>query len=231
MDSVADRATGSAARRFGNGGEEPLPPASEDLLFRTLDAVGVRHGAWLSSIGRGCLEVWEPLLTPLRGQQFDLLEIGVGTGASLRTWRDWFPRARLVGVDARRTVLDPPIRDCVLVQGSQTDLATFQPLLREYRFRVIVADGSLHDDDQLQTFAMLFPWLEPDSWYVCAGFDADGDAVMQDASSWFAELGQALASPAARKQIIRDNPTLVQIVPRLKGIFFGRGSVVVSSGP
>ena len=86
-------------------------------------------------------------------------------------WREWFPEARLVGLDARRLVLDPPIADCTIVQGNQTDLGALQPLLRDHRFRLIVDDGSHHPDDQVQTFQLLFPWLEPDSVYICAGFD------------------------------------------------------------
>ena len=136
-----------------------------------LDDIGVRHGSELSSLSRDVLRTWERFLAPLRGQTFDLLQIGVGTGASLRTWREWFPEARLVGLDARRLVVDPAISDCTIVQGNQTDLGTLQPLLRDYRFRLIVDDGSHHPDDQVQTFQLLFPWLEADSVYICAGFD------------------------------------------------------------
>jgi hypothetical protein len=137
---------------------------------RHLDAIGVRQGTDLSSLGWDYLGAWERFLAPLRDQTFDLLQIGVSTGASLRMWREWFPEARLVGLDPRRIVLDPPIANCTIVHGKQTDLGVWQPLLREYRFRLIVDDGSHHPDDQVQTFLTLFPWLEPDSVYICAGF-------------------------------------------------------------
>jgi hypothetical protein len=138
---------------------------------RQLDDIGVRHGSELSSLSRDVLRRWEPFLAPLRDQTFDLLQIGVGSGATLRTWREGFPAARLVGLDARRLVLDPPIAGCTMVQGNQTDPGALQPLLRDYRFRLIVDDASHHPDDQVQTFQLLFPWLEPDSVYICAGFD------------------------------------------------------------
>jgi hypothetical protein len=138
---------------------------------RQLDDIGVGHGSELSSLSRDTLRTWERFLAPLRDQSFDLLQIGVGSGESLRTWREWFPEARLVGLDARRLVLDPAVSVCTIVQGNQTDLGALQPLLRDYRFRLIVDDGSHHPDDQVQTFQLLFPWLEPDSFYICAGFD------------------------------------------------------------
>ena len=136
-----------------------------------LDDIGVRHGSELSSLSRDHLRTWERFLAPLHDQTFDLLQIGGGNGASLRTWREWFPEARLVGLDPRRLLLDPPIAECTIVQGNQTDLGALQPLLRDYRYRLIVDDGSHHPDDQVQTFQLLFPWLEPDSVYICAGFD------------------------------------------------------------
>jgi hypothetical protein len=136
-----------------------------------LDDIGVRHGSELSSLSRDVLRLWERFLAPLRGQSFDLLQIGVGNGASVRTWREWFPEARLVGLDPRRLVLDPPIAGCTLAQGNPTDLGALQPLLRDFRFRLIVDDGSHHPDDQVLTFQLLFPWLEPDSVYIGVGFD------------------------------------------------------------
>jgi hypothetical protein len=136
-----------------------------------LDDIGVRHGSELSSLSRDQLRSWERFLAPLREQRFDLLQIGVADGASLRTWREWFPAARLVGLDPRRLFLDSPIAGCTIVHGNQTDLGALQPLLRDYRFRLIVDDGSNHPDDQVQTFQLLFPWLEADSVYICAGFD------------------------------------------------------------
>src|SRR5918997_3028829 len=87
-----------------------------------LDAIGVRHQSELSSLVWDSLRSWERFLAPRRDQAFDLLQIGVGTGASLRTWREWFPAARLVGLDPRRIVLDPAIADCTIVQGTKTDL-------------------------------------------------------------------------------------------------------------
>ena len=59
-----------------------------------LDAIGVRHQSELSSLVWDSLRSWERFLAPRRDQAFDLLQIGVGTGASLRTWREWFPAAR-----------------------------------------------------------------------------------------------------------------------------------------
>ena len=149
-----------------------------------LDAIGVRHGTELSSLGRDCLAQWERFLEPLREEAIDLLEIGVGSGASLRTWREWFPLARLVGLEARRVMLESSIAGCTIVQGSQTDFEVLRRILLNRRFRLIIDDGSRHVDDQVQTFLTLFPWLEPASVYICATFPdhAGADAAASPGS-------------------------------------------------
>ncbi len=86
-------------------------------LHCQLDDIGVRNGTALSTLGRGCLAQWQRFLDPLRDEPFDLLEIGVGSGASLRTWREWFPLAHLVGLEARRLVFDPPIANSTIIHG------------------------------------------------------------------------------------------------------------------
>lgn len=195
-----------------------------------LDAVGVRQGTELSSLGRDCLHAWEPFLAPLRSESFALLEIGAGRGASLRTWREWFPAATLVGLDARRIHLDPAIPGCTILQGDQADPATLHRLLRGHRFRVVVDDGSRRGGDQIQTFLTLFPWLEPAAVYVCAGLSGDareGDAPERPAAAWFAELGRLLVTRGAGGQ--GDEPAeLTPILRRASGVCLMRGSAIVT---
>jgi hypothetical protein len=220
-----------------------------------LDDIGVRHGSELSSLSRDVLRTWECFLVPLRGQTFDLLQIGVRTGASLRTWREWFPEAQLIGLDARRLVLDPPIADSTIVQGNPTDLGALQPLLRDRRFRLIVDDGSRHPDDQVQTFQLLFPWLEPNSLYICAGVGERMTLSMEPPAqpeerperaadlrrhwgrrpeqptglAWFADVGRALTASDRRDRHALLQPTREFILRKASGVTLLPGSVVVTS--
>lgn len=212
------------------------PVSVEPAALGSLDAVGVHYGAQISSTGRNCLRAWEPFLAPLRDQSFDLLHIGIGDGASLRTWREWFPAARLVGLDARRIVLDPPIADCITVQGNQTDIMDLRPLLREYCFRLVIADGSHHDDDQIRAFELLFPWLDANSIYICAGFEnrpydpaesPQGDD-RRSGPGWFAELGLALAGNAPWSSSPMPRSGLDDVKRVSSGVYLARGNVVVT---
>ena len=194
-----------------------------------LDAAGVRHGTELSSLSRDCLRGWAPLLAPFRGRSFDLLEIGVGSGASMRTWREWFPAAQLVGLEARRIHIEPPIPGCVIVQGNQADPATLHRVVKEYTLQVVIDDGSRCADDQIQTFLTLFPWLEPDSVYVCAGLPDGLDASesgQTSAAEWFAALGRTLVTTGDGRE--EAPPGAAAILPRVRGVYLMRGCALVT---
>lgn len=197
---------------------------------RTLDGLGIEHNTALSSLGRDCLRHWEPLFAPFRDRAFDLLEIGAGDGASLRTWRAWFPGARLVGLEARRIHLDPPIPGCVIVQGNQADPATLHRVVKDRSFRIVIDDGSRRAEDQLLTFQALFPWLEPGSLYLCAGLSESWDAAPQSdqshAGEWFAALGRMLV---AGRETVEAPPGAAAIVPRVGSVLLMRGCAVVTS--
>lgn len=192
-----------------------------------LDAIGVRHGTELSSLGRDCLAQWERFLEPLREEAIDLLEIGVGSGASLRTWREWFPLAHLVGLEARRVMLESSIAGCTIVQGSQTDFEVLRRILLNRRFRLIIDDGSRHVDDQVQTFLTLFPWLEPASVYICATFP-DHAGADRSGVSWFTALGHALLDAGGDRP--PGDPRLIDhVVRKATGVFLMRGCAIVTS--
>ena len=67
------------------------PPTLNDLAVRynTDKRIGIHsYVKW-----------YEALFAPRRWQQLNMLEIGVQTGASIKMWADYFPNARLVGID------------------------------------------------------------------------------------------------------------------------------------
>lgn len=112
-------------------------------------------------------------LAHLRNRKFTLLEIGIGGyardhagGASLRMWRDYFPKAQIVGLDIEnKSFVDGP--RIQTYQGSQTD----GPLLRTImddcvNALVVIDDGSHQNAHVLTTFAELFPLLPEGGMYV-----------------------------------------------------------------
>ncbi|NNG40077.1 class I SAM-dependent methyltransferase [Flexivirga sp. ID2601S] len=105
-------------------------------------------------------------LARFRRRRFTLLEIGVFEGASLRTWRRYFPRAQIVGLDIEDKRVHAGRRISVY-QGDQSDAALLERIVRETgRPDVVIDDGSHHSDHVRATFATLFPLLADDGVYV-----------------------------------------------------------------
>ena len=116
---------------------------------------------------------YHSLFARFRDQELRVLEIGVGGygdedrgGESLATWRDYFPKARIIGLDIQKKVLDfgPRVR---IVQGSQVD-ADFlaQIVAEEGPFDLIIDDGSHQNEHVIESFKILFPTLAPGGTYV-----------------------------------------------------------------
>lgn len=109
---------------------------------------------------------YEASLKHLRKKTFTLFEIGIGVdrgtrreGASLRMWRDFFPKATIVGLDIldKRHLADDRI---VIYQGSQTDQDLLRRIMGDHPdIRVIVDDGSHRPAHVRATFEVLFPLL------------------------------------------------------------------------
>jgi hypothetical protein len=110
---------------------------------------------------------------PLRRRVRRILEIGVGGfedprsgGASLRMWKAYFPKARIVGIDIndKRPHDEHRIRTFV---GSQDDEQFLRALSeREGPFDVIIDDGSHLNRHVIRSFEILFPLLAEDGIYA-----------------------------------------------------------------
>jgi len=119
------------------------------------------------------MEHYQRYLAPLRTKSLNLLEIGVGGyeypdrgGESLRMWKAYFRRSRIVGIDLydksqlREKRID--IRQC-----DQTDSLALTRLSSEYQgFDIIIDDGSHRNDHVITTFQILFPLLRANGVYV-----------------------------------------------------------------
>ena len=72
-------------------------------------------------IGHYYLETYDPILAPWLDKEIKLLEIGVRKGGSLQLWRDYFPRATIVGIDLRLPENLAPGERIQLFEGNQAD--------------------------------------------------------------------------------------------------------------
>src|SRR5580693_10476552 len=87
----------------------------------TLDMIGILQGTDKTSLSNDYLRHYERILAGFRGQQVELLEIGVAQGESLRTWADFMPHAKIVGVDNNEGCLAHASDRITVEIGSQAD--------------------------------------------------------------------------------------------------------------
>jgi hypothetical protein len=96
-------------------------------------------------IANGYLGYYDSILAPWVQQPITLLELGVRTGGSVALWRDYFPRASIVGIDIELPRNFVPGERIQLFQGSQADpgfLTSVADRTAPQGFDIIIDDAS-----------------------------------------------------------------------------------------
>lgn len=132
--------------------------------MKTLNEIGLAHGTDKSSMTHHYLDVYEHYLRDWRDREFVLLEIGVAAGNSMKMFKEYFPKAKVYGIDTNPDCAG--YVDGVRI-GSQTDPAFLDKLLSEIGAPdIIIDDGSHVGGDMEWTFRHLFPKMKPGGYYV-----------------------------------------------------------------
>ena len=108
----------------------------------TLDALGLRYGTDKASDKNDFLRFYSIFLEPIRDFEVKVLEIGVLGGASLLTWRDYFSKGRIIGVDINPQVHDYACGRISIEIADQSQVGDLQRLAQLGPFDLILDDGS-----------------------------------------------------------------------------------------
>jgi hypothetical protein len=185
--------------------DAPAAEGADDL--DPLTRLAIKHGTdkWGPHF---YTPVYHALFSHLRDKPLRLLEIGVGGyafgsvgGASLAMWAEYFPAARIVGIDiAPKTLrLDPRITTVV---GAQDDAKFLARLCDEHGpFDIVIDDGSHNPREVVASFVSLFPRLPDGAIYVIedvqttfwpeTGGSRQGGATMELALQLLRDLNHA----------------------------------------
>lgn len=127
-----------------------------------LNEIGVKHGTDKSTITHHYLDNYSKYFESWRYKAFTLLEIGVASGASIRMWREYFPNAKVYGIDN-----NPDCAGDGIFIGSQADPAFLDSVLAQIGIPdIIIDDGSHFGPSTIQTFQHLFPKMAAGGYYV-----------------------------------------------------------------
>ncbi len=152
-------------------GADVFPREVAELLPRgDLDALAISAETDKSSKRHDYMRLYEHLLTPYRDKSFSMLELGVGIPSrrapSLRTWKSYFPNARIVGVDIRgisKTFEEDRIH---IEIGNAARPRFLRRVFQKYQPSVILDDASHFWSHQIIGFQTLFPLLPPGGVYI-----------------------------------------------------------------
>lgn len=141
--------------------------------METLAQIYQRHCVTGPDVGHGdkggthsYIEEYERLLAPYRsGCVF--MEIGLALGLSIAMWREYMPDATIVGVDRSMCFDTKPHEEkgTILIKADATHPSLLDKL-RGFRFDVVIDDASHMTDDQVTTFLMLKPRMNPGGIYI-----------------------------------------------------------------
>lgn len=168
------------------------------------------HGS--DKYSNGYAGLYESLFKNLRTQEnlvptgtfaeLVLLEIGVGCtlvmgpgyrpGASLRAWANYFPQARLYGIDIAVEAVNLSFYEgrAVTYPCNSTNPAHVERFIGRLpgdgpRFDVIIDDGSHYQEDQIATLRNFYPLLKPGGYYIIEGIGGDGRNLGYEACGSF----------------------------------------------
>lgn len=135
-------------------------------IMETLDEMALRHHTDKASSHHCYARIYEQYLSSWRDKEFIMLEIGVASGASIRLWREYFPKAKIYGIDIDKNCAG----DGIFI-GSQTDAAFLNDLLNKIgKPDIIIDDGSHYAPDVIFTFKELFPKMANKGLYFVEDF-------------------------------------------------------------
>jgi hypothetical protein len=117
--------------------------------------------------GRTYLDVYELYLGELQDSPITLLEMGVWAGKSLKTWRNFFPEATIIGLDINPAAKDHEGNGIRVEIMSQDDEEGLRKLSQEVGgFDIIIDDASHINSLTIKSFEIAWPLVIPGGYYI-----------------------------------------------------------------
>lgn len=151
--------------------EEHLTSAS-GRAFWQLDSIGQKYDTDKVSTLHDFLSFYDRRLSHLRQMSFTLMEIGVLRGGSVKTWSEYFPNARIVGLDINAECKQHENENISIRIGDASDPNFMFDVISEFgKPLVLIDDGSHRWDHQIFCLQLLFPLLLPGGYYIMEDID------------------------------------------------------------
>jgi capsular polysaccharide biosynthesis protein len=147
----------------------------------TLDQIGLKWGTDKSSAHHDYLRFYENFFFPFRGEPITILEVGVFNGASLKTWEEYFPAARVVGVDILPECKRYQRGRVLIELIDQSNIEELTHLAAKCGpFDIVIDDGSHFWEHQLTSLRALFPFLKNEGFYIVEDLHTNYGSMQKD---------------------------------------------------
>jgi hypothetical protein len=188
--------------------EDDVSPHGFFSECKELDQIGANYNTDKCNILHNYLVKYEFFLRSLKNKSFNLLELGVFNGASLKMWEEYFPEANIYGVDidercreyegGRRNVLIMDLGDVNNFDG-----------LKRISPSVIIDDASHIWSHQIKALFYLFPILPSGGIFIMedlgTSFSAYQECLYGDSSVSTYEICSQLANIVCGQEIMKQS--------------------------
>ncbi len=133
-----------------------------------LHALALKHGTDKSS--HGYCPHYERFIGDMHLLPITMIELGASDGCSLRMWKEWMSKARIIGFD--NADYNHPEDEITVFKGNQANIEDLQKMTSTIgRFHLVVDDASHQPKDQKVSFDYLWNELVTGGWYVIEDLD------------------------------------------------------------
>jgi hypothetical protein len=114
-------------------------------------------------------EVYERYFSRYRDKEVHILEIGISGGGSLQIWKEYFGKnAHIYGVDTAYKCKEFEEDQIQIFIGDQSNKRFLRSLIEELpKIDIVLDDGGHMPHQQINSFDILFPFVEDDGVYMC----------------------------------------------------------------
>ena len=114
-------------------------------------------------------DIYDRHFSRFRGTEVRVVEIGVDQGGSLQMWKDYFGQnAKIYGVDINYTCKELEEENIEIFIGDQENRGFLESLtVKIPRIDILIDDGGHRMEQQINTFEVLFPYIDKDGIYLC----------------------------------------------------------------
>jgi hypothetical protein len=207
-------------------------------MHKTLQEIGYKNGTDKSGCnggthifnGRSLLHTYERHFSHLREKPITFLEIGILNGSSLRTWEEYFPNAKIIGLDIDPKKIQYQTERTRIYIGSQDDLELLNKIKSDYPegFDIVIDDASHINELTIASFNALYSHVKPSGQYciedTCCAYEADDPNYPN-----FEELAKNWPGMSYNSSDLNYNNTRKQfddfVAPKVKLLDFKQGDI------